>query len=333
MNRLLNFARRSLNTLTPAPMILMYHRVATPACDPWDLSVAPQRFDEQMAVLRRKRTPLAMPEFVSRLRDGSLPRDAVAVTFDDGYVDNLQNAKPILAKHEVPATVFLTTDRLGAQVEYWWDELARLILRGETRVDGVLDLAGEPLPVKITMGAIEGDQEASDPWRAWDEPRNDREAAYYEVWNKLRPLPDDVRLDVMAQARLLFGETRPSAGDLPMTAGQVLELVDGGLIDVGGHTLTHPMLPRLPPEEQRREIVAGKKACEDMVGRRVPGFAYPYGEYDRGVRDYVEDSGFDWAVTVRSEAIRKSPNSPFELPRVQALDWDGGAFERAIARA
>ena len=75
----------------------MYHRIANPPVDPWGLAVQPDHFEEHLTVLRRSRRPLIMSEFFKRLERRTLPNDAVAVTFDDGYVDNLREAKPRLA--------------------------------------------------------------------------------------------------------------------------------------------------------------------------------------------------------------------------------------------
>ena len=91
----------------------MYHRVAAPAVDPWGLAVHPDHFAEHMEVLRAQRTPLPMSEIVRRLEDGTLPDNAVAVTFDDGYVDNVCEARPRLDAAGVPATIFLVTGALG----------------------------------------------------------------------------------------------------------------------------------------------------------------------------------------------------------------------------
>ena len=81
----------------PQPVILLYHRIGRPELDPWGLSVSPENFVQQMAYLRQFRRPMALDGFVDGLCQGQLPANAVAVTFDDGYVDNLTVAKPILA--------------------------------------------------------------------------------------------------------------------------------------------------------------------------------------------------------------------------------------------
>src|SRR5271165_2456680 len=71
------------------PLILMYHRIADNPVDYFGLSVCPTRFEEHLRVLRRTRYPLPLTDFVRDLVAGSLRSNAVASTFDDGYVDNL----------------------------------------------------------------------------------------------------------------------------------------------------------------------------------------------------------------------------------------------------
>jgi peptidoglycan/xylan/chitin deacetylase (PgdA/CDA1 family) len=105
MPRAIRFLRRCISHQS-SPVILMYHRVAEPPCDPWGLAV---NFEQQMRVLRAHRRPLPMSEFVQRLCLGTLPDRAVGITFDDGYIDNLLNAKSILRRYEIPATFFLVT--------------------------------------------------------------------------------------------------------------------------------------------------------------------------------------------------------------------------------
>ena len=103
--------------LRSSPLILLYHRVANAELGPHSnvsgLSVTPEHFEQQLAVLRRRFAPL-------RLRDllESPPRfrhPAVAVTFDDGYADNLHAALPLLERFGIPATFFVTSGMLGGE--------------------------------------------------------------------------------------------------------------------------------------------------------------------------------------------------------------------------
>src|SRR5215217_4356416 len=115
--------------LTSPAIILMYHRVTELANDPHLLAVTPAHFDEQLAAIRAHGIPLRLQELVESLRQGRTPRRAVIVTFDDGYADNLHQAKPLLERHRVPATFFLTAGQVGQAREFWWDELDRLLLQ------------------------------------------------------------------------------------------------------------------------------------------------------------------------------------------------------------
>src|SRR5512140_1328532 len=112
----------------PEGLILVYHRVAPSRTDPFGLCVSAERFDAQLRLLRRHANPLPLAELVARARRGTLPPRSVALTFDDGFPDTLEDALPLLQRHDVPATVFVSTG-LSTRREYWWEELTGLLLR------------------------------------------------------------------------------------------------------------------------------------------------------------------------------------------------------------
>ena len=112
--------RRRFTSRTP--LALLYHRVTELPLDPQLLCVSPKHFGEHLDVLATEFQPLSLLEFIERLGCGRLPSRAVVVTFDDGYEDNLSNAKPILDRYGVPATVFVTTGYMGENREFWWDD-------------------------------------------------------------------------------------------------------------------------------------------------------------------------------------------------------------------
>ena len=136
----LSFAYRRLRSYVRAGVaILGYHRLQHDGPDPLRLSVAPSRFAEHLQVIVRVGRPLALRDAVASLRSGRTPRRAIIVTFDDGYSDNLHTALPLLERHGVPATMFVTSGNLGG--EFWWDRLARAV--GDGDVSGLSALAGK----------------------------------------------------------------------------------------------------------------------------------------------------------------------------------------------
>ena len=111
--------------------VFAYHRIADPIHDPWRLSVSPRRFAEQLTMLRELGTiePLDEALGASAWTRCRRRKPTFAITFDDGYVDNLTEALPLLERHDAPATLFVPTAMLDAQ-SFWWDVLATLVNEG-----------------------------------------------------------------------------------------------------------------------------------------------------------------------------------------------------------
>ena len=281
------------------PAILMYHRIATPDVDPWGLSVSPERFAEQVQALRVRRSVLSMHAFVARLRSRTLPHDAVALTFDDGYSDNLRRAKPILEAAGVPATVFITTGRIGADKEFWWDELARMVLpRAEPLFGDVIVNAND---LQIDLPPIDRAAEPRVNWRAWDRPVTAREATYKTLWRALQSCTPDGREAAMVRLRRLFGASHPNPEDLPMCAADIRRLVSNH-ISLGAHGCTHQLLTSLAPAARMEEIQRSRVEAEALSGLPVTGFTYPHGDRDTETIDMVRRAGYRWACST-SEAI------------------------------
>jgi peptidoglycan/xylan/chitin deacetylase (PgdA/CDA1 family) len=304
----------------------MYHRVAEPEIDPWGLAVSAAHFDEQMAWLRASRTVMPLTELVDRYKRKALPRDAVAITFDDGYVDNLTNAKPALGRYGLAATLFLATGTVGSRTEYWWDELARMILLNSDGIDATVQIGAEAVSLRVSAG---GDANVAS-WRTWTGPKTQRQTAYLEVWGKLRLCSNAEILAAMTMLRAQIGSGPPSEQDFPMSSAEIVRLLADGLVELGGHTISHPVLPSLSADEQKREMADGKAACDALSGHRVTGFAYPYGEFDEQSARLAQDCGFEWACSTEAKGLGRPGTDLFLLPRIQVMDWNGETFARAL---
>jgi peptidoglycan/xylan/chitin deacetylase (PgdA/CDA1 family) len=117
--------------------------------------------------------------------------------------------------------------------------------------------------------------------------------------------------------------------DRAMTEDEVRRLVAGGLVRIGAHSVSHPVLPELPPAEREAEIAGSRAACLALSGAVSRCFSYPYGDLDRATRDMVERLGFLGAVTTEMRPVRRGDDR-FALPRVHVRDLGGAAFARLL---
>ena len=325
----LRSAVRYIRPPKPKPLILIYHRIAEPPpADPWGLSVSPAHFLEQLQVLRRIRQSFPLVEFVRSLIAGTLPSNAVALTLDDGYVDNLISCKPLLEATDTPATVFLATGYIGCPEPFWWDELATLILTEASSQRFEFVIHDELMRFDFRT-ASDGDGKLPN----LDTPANRRHAAMWTIWEALRRLDHEERRSEMAKLRSAFAanDDRTSLGRA-MTENEVRTIASDGLVTIGAHTVTHPVLSRLESSACYREITASKLACEALIGRSVAAFAYPYGDFNAEVHEAVRAADFSLACATRRVPASVT-SDVFALPRIHIPNIGGDAFEKALQTA
>ena len=194
-------ARRAANLFLPRTIILLYHRVAELSSDPQLLSVTPQHFAEHLEILRKYYRPIPLRETDKQLRR------SVMVTFDDGYADNLWNAKPLLERYDVPATVFVTTGYVGRDQEFWWDELETFLLERKTLPETLqLNINGGIRQWELGTSA-DYDEDAYNHYRSWNvSEKNDpspRQFVYRSLHQLLRPMPEREQRNVsVCESRL-----------------------------------------------------------------------------------------------------------------------------------
>ena len=330
IRRLVNRAR---GRFTVKGVILMYHRVAELDCDPWGLAVSPAHFAEHLKVLLTFPSPIALPHLAHELSTGHSPRRPVIVTFDDGYADNVETAKPLLEQHEIPATMFLTTGAIGSGREFWWDELERVLLEPGD-LSTVLDLRRSDWSYRRELGADVTYGEAAyrhnRQWRAWEKPPTVRHAIYCELWQRFCPLPHREKralLDELLDWAELEPLMRPTYRMVSLDEAK--QLGRHPLIEVGAHTVTHPALPELALDAQTEEIQQSKRFLEAMLNRPVSCFAYPHGGHEPRTLSIVREAGFTSACTTDSRAVSRRSDC-LALPRFQVLDWNGDEFRARL---
>jgi peptidoglycan/xylan/chitin deacetylase (PgdA/CDA1 family) len=307
------------------PIILMYHQVAVVENDVWSLAVSPRHFEEHLEVLARRREAVSLPQLTAERGATYSNRRQVAITFDDGYADNLTNAKPILERFAMPATVFVVGDAIGGGREFWWDALDQIFLgRHELPKSLRLRIEGRDYQwdLRPTSGGLSG-------WRGTPSERLRR-----ILWSRLRELHPQERWRLIAELQAWAGQSVAVRSDRRvMTAEEVRLLGADGLIEIGSHTATHPRLAALSAAAQLDDIRRGKHRLEEIIEAPITSFSYPFGgQFDVSATtvNAVRQAGFARACTTRRGTVRPSTN-PLRLPRLYVGDWSGEEFERNLA--
>lgn len=320
-------------SVTRPAAVLLYHRVAELTADPWGLSVDPARFAEHLDALSSSANVLPASE-VGKATARHDKRPTVALTFDDGYEDNLV-AHAALRRHDLPATFFVVSGNLGR--EFWWDELERIVLRpGLLGPDLRLSIGGESHAWQLG-GAVEytaEDHSRNVGWRAIDsaDDPTPRHSLFRSLHALLRPLPETERTGAMAQVRgwvESHNSAEPTARAL--SREELRALASDSSMEIGAHTVSHPALPWLSADERRREIRGSKQDLEELLGRPIRLFAYPFGICDGHTAALVREAGFDGAWVIEDVANR-SNGDPMRLERLLVGDWSGDELVRQIER-
>ena len=256
-------------------LVLSYHRV-NDSGHPFFGGTPTRLFRRQMDLLRSRFDvqPLRV------LASGDVPRNAVAITFDDGYRDNYTHAFPILRELGIPATIFLVTEAVDGNGMIWHDRIFDAYHRTAAPIaDRRRDLAESLASVR-----------AANPV--------EREALITRLLGRLAVEPCDDGWD-----KLTWDEVREMAG-----SG----------IDFGAHTLDHPILSHVGPEEARRQVRGSKERVESELDREVTLFAYPNGraaDFNETTKTILREEGFSSAATTITGS-NDDATDPLELRRV-----------------
>lgn len=316
-SRMVQRLRKSLRG-TPGAAILMYHRIAEETFDPWGLAVAPNAFLSQMEWLAANRPVLSLTEFAERCRAGTLPADATAITFDDGYASTAQVALPLLERLRIPATIFVPPDLIEGGREFWWDELEQIILNDE----------GPEVKFRQETIALGRRSPKDRTWLPAEPPRTPRQKVFRLLWARLRTMPPAAQQEAMYALAGPCASPAVREAHRPLTPAEARS-IQSRLVEFGSHALAHPSLPHLPPREKERQIFESLERCAKVTGRSPRTFAYPYGDVDEESMIIVESAGFVGACTTRASFVGRR-SSPFALPRIQVGNWTGDKLRREL---
>ncbi|MBF9197544.1 polysaccharide deacetylase family protein [Microvirga terrestris] len=306
----------------PAPeecaTILRYHSVSASAnyCSP-TIAVSPELFERQMSFLARNYIVFPLGELLTRFARRELPKGSVAITFDDGYLDNATEALPILARYGLTATFFVTSDSVLGKGGFWVGWLYRAVA---TASDAHLSKACQALTGTTTTGAS-------------------RDACFAALATLVDNARCSVRQNYFSELERLFPAMPPMElpSDFMMTVDDLRELHQAGMT-IGAHTATHRVLAGLERRVVYDELSRSKADLEAALDNAVDHLAYPNGHVSNNVDEaainVAGELGYVSAGTSRRGILTKS-SSYLDLPRQgvnEMLGFEGFVFKLEEAR-
>ncbi|ALC15485.1 polysaccharide deacetylase [Desulfuromonas soudanensis] len=304
------FLQRLKNAATglidPPVVVLLFHRVTVLSSDPERLAVSPDNFRRQMGFLKERFRLVRLEEDWSALSE-----PAVAVTFDDGYADNVLEALPILEDVGVPATFFISTGHMGTDKEFWWDRMERILLRGVN------------LPAAFTLVDCRYGQ-------SWPTETAAERQTLYHALNALAQKVEIGRIDGwLEQLAAWSGQQEGGAGvNRTLTREELRVLGRSPWATVGAHTVSHAALSALSTERQREEIFVSKETLEKELDKKIEVFSYPFGNrahYNRDSIALCRQAGFLKAAANFPGQVHRWTD-PYQLPRRVVRNWDLDTF-------
>lgn len=282
-------------------MILLYHKIDELQQDYNNLAVTLENFKYQLEYIQ-KFFPIVP---LSEHREGT-----IAITFDDGFRDFFLNVYPYLISKNIPATVFITTGKIGKQEELWTTELLRLIFTGNHHKQKFcLELSS--FCYEFSVRSLE-----------------DKNVLYQALRRMCMKSDENIQQDILRQLRDWAEQKEAGREEYAfLTEQEIAELSKNRLITIGVHTVHHVALGAFSREYQEKEIFCAKKMLEQITGYQISYFSYPFGgknDYNADTIEILKKGSFDRAYIAVPQPGR---DEKYEIPRITMPNMGKGEFD------
>lgn len=328
-NILFRFGRKILSFL-PSGIVLMYHRVCDDNFDPYGICVSQENFVEHLKILKENFDiiPVELVPIYNK-------RKFVAITFDDGYKDNIK-AFEILDKLKIRATLFVITGHLlnndsvnTIKRLLWWERLKGLFAKNfrelivkirDKEIFFVLENHLSDMKVQIKKMPFENGKHII---------RKDELFSY--LYTELKYTREGERERILS-----FIEEQIGKADLEqdiLVSERDIESISKSGFSIGAHTETHQALSVLSEDEQRTEVSLSKHKLESILKKDVVEFSYPFGLRDDfsdlSIR-IVKESGLKIACTGVKKGVLPFMVNQYTIPRFNVMNWSPQQFKQKI---
>ncbi len=278
-------------------LILLYHRV-NPDDDPLFPAITVSVFEKQMRYLARRFHVLALGEIIHRIDSGiHLEPLTVAITFDDGYLDNYTFAHPVLKKYELPATVFVATGYIGTGANMWNDRLAWSI---KNTARTTIKWRGTDREFLFPLGTTE-----------------EKVRSFTALLEQLKLLPEEEKRVALRNLIDALDNQRLEPPRLMLDWADLRKMAQQGW-EIGAHTVTHPILTRIGLCHATCELRVAKSVIEDALEQPVNLCAFPNGkrsDFSANIKAITKEVGYQAAVTTLP-GVNDRRSDLFELRRL-----------------
>lgn len=264
------------------PRFLMFHKVyETGQHDPYFDSLDEAQFESILVLLKKHFALYKVSDLMAyRNEHGAFPENACCVTFDDGFASFASKVMPLLQRYEIPATLFVCPELIDQSRTLWPEELFQGIEQGDITLS--VQTARQMLP-------------------------------------QLKAMPEREREQKLAELGLDRSTLSPAGDNRSLLDWAALKLLaDSPLVEIGSHTLTHPILAQENDQDAERQIMHSKQRIEEVLQISVSSFCYPNGQLqDISQRDeqLVQKAGYRSALASH-HALASEQDSVFRLPRI-----------------
>ena len=296
-------------------VVLLYHRVTDLTSDPQLLSVKPSNFSKHLEILSKKYNVLTIDEFSHYLKNRiNFPKNSVLITFDDGYADNFLEATPILEHYKKQALFYIATGTLNTETEYWWDAIERIILNSNNSPEV------EYFEMNMKKYKI---QNLSDSARI---------ELYETLLRDMKVMRSESREMKIKELAELFNSTKGRNTHRGLTFDELKKMDQSESVVIGAHTHFHPCLAAQTFEDQFNEISTSKKILEELLGKKIEHFSYPFGgavHYNQDTIAIVKELEFEF-VAANIPTLMNAKSDRFQFPRFLVRDWEKEEFEHNL---
>jgi peptidoglycan/xylan/chitin deacetylase (PgdA/CDA1 family) len=285
--------------------ILMFHRVCPSSSNSRikgnaGLEVTPEYLENTILFLRQNNYEIVSLTRVAQIISGAYIKKKIAVfTFDDGYVDNYVHAYPILKKHSVPFTIYVTTNLPDGEAILWWYLLEDLVLK-----ENQINFEISERYYQFSCASL-----------------REKDWAYHEIHKIILNGPSNHLNQRIRQVFKNYDVSfQEKTSQLSLTWQQIREMSEDPLVEIGAHTINHEALDKLPESDVRKEMKGSRDLIESMIDQNVEHFSYPFGtQNEAGDREFsiARECGFKTSTTTRiSNIFPEHKDLLQQLPRI-----------------